>query len=181
MLDNLAKEVEHSDYKPEYYAKDAEKRKPKLHMKINFFLSNDGKQLMAQPGWGKLFRTYLQYREKFMVDKGHYTDVKDVPERLRGAANDIAQRFASSLDDEQKQQAMAYLTIGSQNHNYRSLMMDGEVGLVVANRASLQVLLDMFFLSAITTWIDDMETLNKYLPGYKGLKRSFSRYMMKAL
>ncbi|GAK50600.1 hypothetical protein U14_01833 [Candidatus Moduliflexus flocculans] len=181
MLDNLAKEVEHSDYKPEYYAKDAEKRKPKLHMKINFFLSDDAKILMNQPGWEELFRTYLQYREKFLINKGHYTDVKDVPENLREAANDLAQHFVSSLTDAQKQQAMAYLTIGSQNHNYRSLIMDGEVGLVVANRASLQVLLDMFFLSGITTWIDDMETLNKYLPTYSGIKRSISRYIMRAL
>lgn len=181
MLDDLAKDVEHSDFRPEYYAEDAEKRKPKLHMKINFFLSSDLKELMSQPGWGELFRTYLEYREKFMVDKGHYTDVKDIPENLREAANTIAQHYLNTLDDGQIQHAMGYLTIGSQNHNYRSLMMDGEVGLVVANGASLQVLLDMFFLSSITTWIDDLDTLNKYLPGYKGLKRSFSRYMMKAL
>jgi len=181
MIHQFAKEVEQSDYKPEYYAQDAEKRKPKLHMKINFFLSDEAKLLMAQPGWGELFRTYIQYREKFMIDKGHYTDVKDVPEKLRETANELAQNFVSSLNNEEKQHAMAYLTIGSQNHNYRSLIMDGEVGLVVANGASLQVLLDMFFLSSITTWIDDLDTLNKYLPGYSGFKRSFSRYIMKAL
>ena len=76
---------------------------------------------------------------------------------------------------------MGYLTIGSQNHNYRSLMMDGEVVLVVANRASLAVLMNMFFLSGITTWVDDLETLESYMPGYEGWIRSFSRYMMKAL
>ena len=181
LLEKINKEIEASDYQPAYLAEDATKRKPKLHMKINFFFSDEVKPLLAQPGWDEFWRGYIEYREKFMIQHDHYVDVKDVPESLRETFNEIAQRYRGALNYEERQKAMGYLTIGSQNHNYRSLIMDGEVVLVVANAASLNVLMDMFFLSGITTWIDDFETLENYLPAYKGWKRSFSRYIMKAL
>ena len=181
MLAELIQDVETSDYHASYLAEDAVKRKPKLHMKINFFLSGEVKPLLAQPGWDDFFRGYIEYREKFMIRNDHYVDVKDVPESLRETFNEIAQRYRGALNYEERQKAMGYLTIGSQNHNYRSLMMDGEVALVVANAASLNVLMDMFFLSGISIWVDDLETLESYLPPYKGWKRSFSRYLMKAL
>ena len=181
MLEGLNKEIEASDYQPSYLAEDAVERKPKLHMKINFFFSNEVKPLLAQSGWDDFFRGYIEYREKFTIQHDHYVDVKDVPESLRETFNEIAQRYREALNYEERQKAMGYLTIGSQNHNYRSLMMDGEVALVVANASSLSVLMDMFFLSGITTWIDDLETLENYLPAYQGWQRSFSRYLMKAL
>ena len=34
--------------------------------------------------------------------------------------------------------------------------------------ANLSVLLDMFFLSGITIWVNDLETLEQYLPAYDG-------------
>ncbi|MCP4397134.1 MAG: hypothetical protein GY801_07535 [bacterium] len=181
LLEKLTKEIEASDYQPAYLSKDGLARKPKLHMKINFFLSDEVKPLLAQPGWDDFWRGYIEYREKFMIQKDHYVDVKDVPESLRETFNEIATRYRGALNYEERQKAMGYLTIGSQNHNYRSLIMDGEVALVAANAASLTVLMDMFFLSGITIWIDDLETLETYIPGFKGWKRRFSRYMMKAL
>ena len=181
LFDEIHREVQAAGYQPHYYAKDAEARKPKLHMKINFFLSDEVKPLLTQPGWKEFLRGYLMYREKFTIQKDHYVDVRDIPESLREMANEILHRYQDSLNYEQQTHAMGYLTIGSQNHNYRSLIMDGEVALVVANRAALNVLMDMFFLSGITTWVEDLETLERYLPGYEGAIRSFSRYLRKAL
>ena len=52
------------------------------------------------------------------------------------------------------------IAVGPQN-----LLCDGEVALLVANRAALNVLMDMFFLSGITVWTDDLETLER-APAY---------------
>jgi hypothetical protein len=180
-FDKIHREAKAAGYQPHYYSEDAEERKPKLHMKINFFLSNEVKALMKQPGWEEFLRAYLMYREKFTILEKQFMSVQDVPEDLREMAHEILLRFQNSLNYEEQAHAMGYLTIGSQNHNYRSLIMDGEVALVVANRAALNVLMDMFFLSGITTWVDDMETLEQYLPAYEGFTRSFSRYLMKTL
>jgi hypothetical protein len=90
---------------------------------------------------------------------------------LRDDYNLAAQPYWQSLSEEERQRAIYYLTVGSQNQNYRSMIMDGEATCVVAGYDSLVAMLDFFFISGLTTWIDEPETLKKYLPAQKGWRK----------
>ena len=181
-FEEAAQELESAGFRPTYYAEDAVKRKPKLHIKMNFFASGEVQDLLSHPRWDDILRALLHYRMKFIArDKKDYVDVKDIPEELRKAFNHTFRTYWESLSGEEQRQAMAYLTIGSQNHDYRGMIMDGEVACVVSSYHNLLALVDLFFLTGFTTWVEDLETLEEILPSYKGWKRWLGRYIMKTL
>jgi hypothetical protein len=100
---------------------------------------------------------------------------------LREAFDETFEGFWSTLSQEEQESAMAYLLIGSQNHNYRSMIMDAEVASVISGIDSLEALVDFFFLAGVSVWPEDLETLEKLLPEHKGWNRWLGRYIMKAL
>jgi hypothetical protein len=71
--------------------------------------------------------------------------------------------------------------VGSQNQDYRGTIMDGEVAAVVSGYASLVAIVDLFFMTCQTTWVDDLEDLDELLPPESGWRRWLGRYIMKAL
>ena len=177
----IPEEIKELDFEPNYYADDAEDRKAKLHLKMNFFLSPEASRMLSFSGWRELFRQYLLYRMKFLQSKDEYVDVKDIPSALQEAFVQVMSSYWAELSEEEKQRAMAYMTVGSQNHDYRGLMLDGEVVCAVSGVETFAAVIDFFFLSGITTWVEDLETLEELLPPYSGWRRWFSRYIMKTL
>ena len=177
----VPEEIKELDFEPVYYADDAEDRKPKLHLKMNFFLSPEARRMFSVPGWRELFKQYLLFRMKFLQEKEEYVDIKDVPPALREAFLQMMKNYSAELSDEENQRVMAYMTIGSQNHDYRGLMLDGEVVCAVSGVETFAAAIDFFFLSGITTWVEDLDELESLLPSYYGWRRWFSRYIMKTL
>jgi hypothetical protein len=180
-LEKELQDLKSRGFKPTYYAKDALERKPKLHMKINVLASESIQDLLAQPGWEEIFRAYFRYRAEMVAREDPDVGVKDTPKELREAFDQTLESFWWALSEEEQECSMAYLLIGSQNHNYRSMIMDAEVACVVSGAESLEGLLDFFFLSGFSVWTDDLETLGKLLPEHKGWNRWLGRYIMKAL
>jgi hypothetical protein len=86
-----------------------------------------------------------------------------------------------SLSEDEKKQVLYYLSVGSQNQDYRGTIMDGEVAAVLSGYYSLVGLIDLFFMTGLTTWVDDIEELDELLPPESGWRRWLGRYMMKAL
>ena len=178
---DVPEEIKQLEFEPGYYADDAVDRKTKLHLKMNFFLSREASRMLSVPGWREVFRQYLLYRMKFLQEKENYVDIKDIPPALQEAFSRVMHNYWTELSEEQQQRAMAYMTIGSQNHDYRGFMLDGEVVCAVSGVDTFAAVIDFFFLSGITTWIEDLETLEELLPSYSGWRRWFSRYIMKTL
>jgi hypothetical protein len=180
-LEDVLQDLKSKGFQPSYYAADAEERKPKLHLKINVLVTESIQDLLAEPGWEETFRAYFRYRAEFTAREGPGADVKETPEDLRQAFDKTFEGFWSALSKEEQERAMAYLLIGSQNHNYRSMIMDAEVACVVSGIDSLEALVDFFFLAGVSVWPEDLETLEKLLPEHKGWNRWLGRYIMKAL
>jgi hypothetical protein len=126
-------------------------------------------------------RYYLQYRSTLTSPEGRFVDVRDYPEELLEASRKLLASFSGSMTEEQLKTMILYLTIGSQNQDYRGMIMDGEAALVVAGQGGLTAFVDLFFLVGLTTWVDDEEELKELLPPQKGWKRWVGRYIMKAL
>jgi hypothetical protein len=174
-------EAKAKGYKPTYYTEDIEKRKPKLHLKTNFFASKEMQDLLAWDGWDDVILNYLRYRAAQTGLKDGYVDVKDVPEELNEALHELLASYWDSLTEEEQRRVMYYLSVGSQNQCYRGIIMDGEVAVVVSGYYSLIGLVDMSTIASLTTWVDDVEQLNELLPPESGWRRWLGRYIMKAL
>ncbi len=173
VIEQVDQDLKLAGFQISFHTEDLTKRHPKLHLKANFFASASFPDLLAWNGWDEVFNAYLYYRTKY----GPRQQEISVTFRRNCATttNLAAQPYWQSLSEEERQRAIYYLTVGSQNQNYRSMIMDGEATCVVAGADNLVAMLDFFFMSGLTTWIDEPETLKKYLPAQKGYAAQTAR------
>ena len=181
-IDTFEEELERKGFQPTYYTEDIEKRRPKLHLKTNFFASKEMQDLLAWEGWAEVMLHYGRHRTAFLGrEEGTYVDIKDFPEEAEEAVDKLLSTYWNSLTEEEKRRVMYYLSIGSQNQDYRGTIMDGEVAAVISGYYSLIGVVDLFFMSATTTWVDNIEDLDELLPPESGWRRWLGRYIQKAL
>ncbi len=170
------------DYKTTHLTGDAIDRKPKIHLKAQFFSSpHVNKTLMPLEGWGPLFRDYIIARASQTAHRDRYVDVKELREQLSRRTRRLVREWAEMLNSEDEERLAMFLTVGSQNQDYRGKIMDGEVLFVTSGLRAGVALLDMMELILVSTWVDDLETLDALMPPYKGFKQKFSRYIKLAL
>jgi hypothetical protein len=170
------------DYKTTHLTSDAVDRKPKIHLKAQFFSSAQvNKTLLPLEGWGPLFRDYIIARASQSAHENEYIDVKELREQLSRRTHLLVREWAETLSAEDEERLAMFLTVGSQNQDYRGKIMDGEVLLVTSGLRAGVAFLDMMELLLVSTWVDDLETLDKLMPPYKGFKQKFSRYIKLAL
>ncbi|NIR13419.1 MAG: hypothetical protein GWN86_05505, partial [Desulfobacterales bacterium] len=85
-IDAFEEELEKKGFKPTYYTEDIEQRKPKLHLKTNFFASQEMQDLLAWEGWAEVIFHYGRHRAAFVGrEEGTYVDIKDFPEEAEEA------------------------------------------------------------------------------------------------
>jgi hypothetical protein len=65
--------------------------------------------------------------------------------------------------------------------DYRSMLMDGEVALLISGKGSMAGFLDAVILAGAARWIDDVEVLDQYLPRYEGFEWKTSRWIKNML
>ncbi|GAK60531.1 hypothetical protein U27_00428 [Candidatus Vecturithrix granuli] len=181
VIEDVDQNLKLAGFQMSFHTEDLEKRQPKLHLKTNFFASASFPDLLAWNGWDQVFNAYLYYRSKYRPGPQDNLEPRNIPSDLRDAYNVAARPYWQSLSEDEQQRAIYYLTVGSQNQDYRGMIMDGEAACVVAGYDSLVAMLDFFFMSGLTTWIDDPGDLEKYLPAQKGWRKLLGRYIMKAL
>jgi hypothetical protein len=181
-IDAFEEELARTGFEPTYYTEDIEERRPKLHLKTNFFASKEMQDLLAWEGLPEVMLHYGRRRAAIIGrEEGTYVDVKDTTEEAEEAADKLLSSYWNSLTEKEKRRVIYYLSIGSQNQDYRGTIMDGEVAAVISGYYSLIGVIDLFFMSATTTWVDNLEELDELLPPESGWRRWLGRYIQKAL
>lgn len=162
-------------------AQDQEKRKPKLHFKTQFFGSFQAlTSLLEVEGWGQLIREDALEKAK-ALSRETYVGVKNVQGEFRKKNQAIVKEWYSSLNPDQRQKMIFYLTVGSHNQDYRSKIQDGEVLYVVSHINSLIAYLDFIGLMGRTTWVETTEEMEELLPRFTGFMYNIGRYIKNAL
>jgi hypothetical protein len=173
------------DFDLEYAIEDVEVRRPKLHMKTNLFVSASVLQvLIASPEWGPFLLEYARQRVLDVQSERSVDEYRDVGELNRAVRQDFWRLVESTRElatEEQRETAIFYHLVGSSNMDYRSMLMDGEVGLLVSGKAAVHGLIDAIMLAGAARWIDDVEVLNQYLPRYEGFEWKTSRWIKNML
>jgi hypothetical protein len=177
-VDILKKE----EYRTTHLTSDAVARKPKIHLKAQFFYTPQvGKTLLPLEAWGPLFRDYLIARAAQSAHENSYVDVKELRENLARRSGQLIREWAMTADPEELKKLSMYLTIGSQNQDYRGKIMDGEVLFVTSGLRAGVAFLDLIEMLLISTWIEDLQTLDEIMPAHSGFKAKLSRYIKLAL
>jgi hypothetical protein len=146
--------------------------RPKLHLKVNFFATREAWTLMSEPGWDAITDEFMQQRiVQVQERRTAIIDVDEPPSEPTIRISDVpVQRWFDSLDPATRERVMFYTTIGSHNHNFRSMVPDGEVAMVVSAWPSIIPILDMVSLIGLSTWPTEIAELDALHPPEGWLK-----------
>ncbi len=182
MMEETIEILVEEGYASTHLTGDAVVRKPKMHFKTQFFATPQvNETLLPLEGWGPVFRDYILARAEQSAHGDSYINVKGLRQQLSRNGRRLVREWAETISPEDESRLAMYLTVGSQNQDYRGKIMDGEVLYVVSGFGATVALLDMMNLLLVTTWVEDIETLDELMPTYRGFKYRMSRYMKLAL
>jgi hypothetical protein len=182
VFDSLDFYLEQVGYGTEYLVEADTTQRPKLHLKANVFLSAAAWDMLDQrPEWGPVSREYIKYLARQTGPAGARGDARDVPPELLAAVKDLIDGVTRDADPEHRQHALAYMTVGSTNMNYRSMIMDGEVQILVTQWQTIMGLMDFYILEGLTEWIDDLDRLDELLPPPSGMSKWLANLLRLAL
>ena len=158
--------------------------KPKLHLKANFFASGTAWDLLlSQPTLGNVFLHHTRYlAEQAMISDEVSTmedlpDVRNAPAELGLAWLELATNMLDGLSDEDRERLIYYFTVGSVNLDYRSMVLNAEVKILVSSWQALHGFMDFLLLPGLCTWVDSVEALDALLPAPGGTRRTLSNFI----
>ncbi len=182
VLDSLDYILEEAGHEKEYLVASDTAGSPKLHLKANLLISGPAwDALMSRPEWGPVLREHLLYLARQTGPLADRLDVREEPAELAEALQDLVEGVTADATPEQRGQGIAYLTVGSTNMDYRSMVMDGEVMVIVTGWQAALGLLDFTLLNGLCEWVDDLDRLDELLPPPGGMTRKIANLMKLAL
>jgi phosphatidylserine/phosphatidylglycerophosphate/cardiolipin synthase-like enzyme len=170
MLDSMQNEL--SKIKPIYLTSDAAIRRAKLHAKINMFISvNALKTALARPEFTDVMRVYLRQKAESAAEITRTKHLFEETEELRVVVYKWLNATKNDLTDDEREKLIMYLQVGTMNHDYMSMMLNGEAVILISGWQSVNGLIDIIFKSGLAKNVHTLEELNKYLPPYSSMKR----------
>ncbi len=151
---------------------------PKLHFKVQYLATGDvWSSLIGRPEWSALMSAYLTYRQTTygVSAAGEDTSAASLATGLTRIARRLYGQRNGGL------RGASYALVGSQNMDYRGMLMDGEVGLLFSGAESLVPLVDLLFLEGTVTWVDDQQALDRLLHAPTELQRRLGRLTKDAM
>jgi hypothetical protein len=168
-------------FEPNYAVEDVDIRKPKLHLKGQVFLNRSAVNLLKKVDWLKIINRTLVQRARQIHLGIDYGDIRETWKADSRLWDEQAIQVGAESSPEDIEKAAAYLMVGSHNMDYRSMLMDGEVIYITAGRGVLSGLRDLFIIAGISTWVDDLDHLEKLVPEYSEWQRRVGRFIKYAL
>ncbi len=167
-----------SGYKPQRIIEDDLNRRPRLHAKTQLFATSGTLRAIARlPDFQRFMREQFQSTLEVL----HTIDNMGMPGQKR-AENSMALEHAfSALQPAERDSAILFLTVGSQNKDTRGLFLDGETNFVVSGSWALQAYTEMFYFFGVTTWVTTQEEFRSFFPPYSERQRRFGYRIRKAI
>ena len=165
------------NFEVEYVFDTPEVRAPTIHIKAQFYASREAwAGLMARPEWADIIEAAITQRAIQIKNAKTYVDVRDLAEALGTIAVPMVKSYLEELTPDERKKAFMYLTVGSQNQDYRGMLMDGEVLYCVSGWGSMNGLLDFVLLMGLSEWPKTQEELDELIPPAKGRQTKIARW-----
>ena len=157
-------------------------RRPKLHLKTNFFISREALEIFLQhPAFAEFAREFAAERSLDAVTRADYRDVRELNQTLGAPFLELLRGIREDYGPEVAGRSAGYFIVGSSNQDYRSMMMDGEAAVILAHRSAMNGFFDSIGIAAGATYPETIEDLNRYLPYMTGMKWKLSRWIKVSL
>jgi hypothetical protein len=154
---------------------------PKLHFKGFLYISGPAwSQLISGPPMAGGFREYVVQRFR-QLRGGVEVGETEMAVAMQDVGAAEINPIREGMSREELQHLVFFLQVGSHNHNYRSMVMDGEAAVFVSNWTSLYAEPDFALLTGLVAWLDDQRQLDRLLPVRGGLKWLLARWFWMGL
>jgi hypothetical protein len=140
---------------------------PLLHQKT-VFIARPGAiaALLRQPGWNEIFaramRVQSRQSARFADQLGYVTP--DVDSAAVRKADAMLLGYEAAMTADERKRVSFYFTVGTQNHDERGIMSDGEGALIVSGFDAAAGLVDLYYLMARTTWVEAPADVDRLVP-----------------
>jgi hypothetical protein len=159
-------------------AEDERPREPQLHQKTQL-IARPGAiaALVRQPGWERILAQTLiaQSRETAHLAEALAAPVPASDTSAVRAADRLLEAYDRSLTAAERKRFSFYFVVGSQNHDTRGLLLDGEANVVVSGFEASAGLVDLFYLMARTTWVETTADIDRLVPSPGGFTSKLAR------
>jgi hypothetical protein len=180
-LKNVGALLDSLGYSVSYLSGDSAEVKPKIHLKANFFASGTAwKKLMERPELGTVLRAHIEYLAMQAAPNdtsGSPPDVQDIPEDLKAGWIELMHGLLDDLTPAEKDELIYYFSVGSTNMDYRSMVMDGEVMVLLGGWQGLYGFMDFLLLPGLCEWLETTGELDALLPPPSGMTRALAGLM----
>jgi hypothetical protein len=118
-------------------------------------------------------RAQSQQTSRFAEQLGWTTP--DIETEATRSTDALLRGFEASWSPADRRRVSFYFSLGTQNHDPRGIMIDGEASVIVSGYHAAAGLVDLFYLMTRTTWITTQAELDRRLPPRGGFMRRFAR------
>jgi len=178
---NVAALLDSLGYGISYLSGDDDNAMPKIHLKANFFASGPAwEELNSRPELADVVRGQIKYlANQTTASESSDTrqDVRRFPEEMEKAWGRLVKGMYADLTPREREELIFYFTVGSTNMDYRSMVMDGEVIVLVTGWQSLHGFLDFLLLPGLCEWLETTDQLDALLPPPGGFTRGLAGLM----
>ena len=165
-------------------ARDEKPRLPMLHQKTQLIARPGAiERLVRQPGWENVLAQAMQVQSrqsaKFADQLGWVTP--DIDSTALRSADVLLRGYEQSLSESDRKAFSFYFSVGMQNQDPRGIMMDGEATLLVSGLHAAAGLVDLHYLMARSTWIENRAQLDQLIPLPGGFTQWLARLIRYAI
>ena len=152
----------------EYLSEHGAEGGPKIHLKADFAASADAwDRLHAHPKLAEVVEAYVRYLAEQLsanTDDGREPDVRAMPQELKDHWFELIEDLVKSTPPEKRDELVYFFTAGSTNMDYRSIVLNGEVMVVLAGWQALYGFLDFLILPGLCDWVETTEEIDEQIP-----------------
>ena len=137
----------------------------RLHLKANYFASHEAWTIMQRPEWGQLTWSFVTQRIAQVQSRGQSVlRFEETPDALLDIGTGFVRDWQQSIPAAERERVVFYHMMGSQNQNFRSMVMDAEVAFVTAGWPPVIPYLDALALIGQSRWMQHPADLDALLP-----------------
>lgn len=155
---------------------------PKLHIKANLFASAEAwAGLMSRPEWVGVLRQFLESRVDQIQRRQQLISSDAAEVSLIDVGRPMVQAWLAELSPKELERIVFFLAVGSHNQNNRSIIMDGEVAVILSSWAMIGGFIDMVSIAGQCVWVESVQELERHQAEYSEWQRRIGRWIKLAL
>lgn len=164
-------------------AHDVRARLPQLHQKTQL-VARPGAiaAFLRQPGWETVLTRAMerQSQQTALVAEQIRRVEPQVKDDAMRSTDALLRGYEQGIPEAERRRVTFYFSLGSQNQDPRGMLLDGEMTVVVSGIQAASGVVDLYFVMALSQWIDTEAQLDPLLPRQGAFTRWLSRVVKTA-